>query len=324
MRKATLSAALKSGKGNVRMNNEDAYFFNGRFAEINEMDQEASLFTAGLENAALFAICDGMGGYENGEVASYTAVSRMEKLKQNLTSDEFTAAVSKWSEETNKAINEAAKDGGCTLALLFFDSEKIHIAHIGDSRVYRYHQQKLVRMTKDHSKLQVLLDAGIITEKEAEDYPQRHVITRALGMKEDENGKCRPSFQEPVPAEDHDRYIICSDGVTDMLTDNQIEDLVSQSQTAQDCADAIYHGALDAGGKDNTSVIVIECKCDAQELHDDIEKKDRLESTWVPEMETSEPFSIEQLMTIKQANGQDITIRTHISSSQLGKTIPMN
>ena len=324
MSKITLSAALKSGKGSVRMNNEDAYYINGSFAELKDMDQETSLHNTYHDDTALFAICDGMGGYENGEMASYTAVSRMEKLQQRLLLNDFSAAVTQWVEETNSAINKAARDGGSTLALLFINSEKIHIAHIGDSRIYRYHQGKLTRMTKDHSKLQVLLDAGLITEKEAETYPQKHVITRALGMNEEENGKCMPTIQEPVLAEDRDRYIICSDGVTDMLSDDQIESLLSQSKAALDCADTIYQAALNAGGKDNTSVIVIEIECSAQELSNNAEKKDPFESTWTPEQEASGPISIEQLITIKQANGQKVTIKTHISGSQLNGLFPLN
>lgn len=324
MWKATLSAALKSGKGSVRANNEDAYYFNGRFAELRDMDHETKLEQACWEESALFAICDGMGGYENGEVASYTAVSRMPALLAALQSTDFSTAITHWVEETNTAINKAARDGGCTLALLFFQSEKVYIAHIGDSRIYRFHQGKLTRMTKDHSKLQVLLDAGIITEKEAETYPQRHVITRALGMNEEENGRCVPTIHEPMQVEDQDRYIICSDGITDMLSDEQIENILSHSQTALECVDSVYQAALDAGGKDNTSVIAIEFQCSNQETNDDIDKKDPFESTWTPEQETSGPISIEQLTTIKQADGHHVTIKTHISGSQLNGLFPLS
>ncbi len=318
MKKATLSAALKSGKGNVRTNNEDAYFFNGDFAALKDMDQETSLECACSEETALFAICDGMGGYENGEVASYTTVSRIPKLKSALKLFDFSTAITRWVEETNAAVNDATRDGGCTLALLYYQSENVHIAHIGDSRIYRFHQGKLVRMTKDHSRMQVLLDAGIITEKEAETYPQRHVITRALGMDEEENGKCMPTVHEPVPVEDQDRYIICSDGVTDMLSDDRIENLLSHSQTVFECADSVYRAALDAGGRDNTSVIAIEFKCDqTQETSGNAESKDAFESTWTPEQEASCPISIEQHTTIKQENGRNITIKTIISGSPI-------
>lgn len=324
MSRTMLSAALKSGKGCFRANNEDAFFFNGRFAELKDMDLETSLEQDCLEETALFAICDGMGGYGNGEVASYTAVSRMPMLQSALKSTGFSAAITYWIEETNTAINKAARDGGCTLALLFFQSERVYIAHIGDSRIYRFRQGKLTRMTKDHSKLQVLLDAGIITEKEAETYPQRHVITRALGMNEEENGRCVPTIHEPEQVEDQDRYIICSDGVTDMLPDKQIEYLLSHSQTAQECANSIYQASLDAGGKDNTSVIAIEFKCSTQESNNNTDKKDPFESTWTPDQEAPGPISIEQLTTIKQADGRNVTIKTHITGSQLNGLFPLN
>ncbi len=313
MRKISLFAAMRSGIGNIRTNNEDSCYFNGEFADLDNMDQEKDRYEEFHDGQAMFAVCDGMGGYENGEVASYTAVSRMPELQKELLTADFGTTVTQWVEETNSEIREKARDGGCTLALLFYKSERIHIAHIGDSRIYRYHQGALSRMTKDHSKLQVLLDAGIITEKEAETYPHKHVITRALGMNEEDSGRCTPTIREPVLAEDGDWYIICSDGVTDMLADNQIASILSQAETAEDCAGAIYREALKAGGKDNTSVIAIRIECEDQGSYDP-DQRDELESTWTPEPPSvTMPVSIEQFTTIQQINGQKFTIRTSIS-----------
>ena len=253
-----LSAALKSGKGRVRKNNEDACYFNGWYAELKDMDREITLQEQIGDSRALFALCDGIGGADNGEAASYAAVSRLPLLRDALRSAGFAPAVTQWTGETNTVINETEGCGGCTLVLLYADAGELYIAHIGDSRVYRFRGGILSRMTKDHSKLQVLLDAGIITEEEAETYPQKHVITRSLGMDEEEMGKCIPAVQGPLPAEDADRYMICTDGVTDMLTDARIGQLLSEGKTAMDCAEAVYQAALDAGGKDNTSVMLID------------------------------------------------------------------
>ena len=324
MIKTAISAALKSGKGLVRANNEDAFYFNGRFAEIQDMDRETCLDQDGLDSPALFAICDGMGGHENGEVASYTAVSRMSKLQAALKSTDFSTVISNWVEETNTAITQIAKDGGSTLALLFIQSDQIHIAHIGDSRIYGLHHGKLSRITKDHSKLQVLLDAGLITEEEAEDYPYKHVITRALGMSEEQNGKCMPTIHEPIPVQDQDKYLICSDGVTDMLSDDQIGSLLSQHKSPRECAEDIYRAALQAGGKDNTSLIVIEFKCVEESESDLTSERDALESTWTPEQEKSELVSIEQMTTIRQANGQHFSIKTQISGTHLNGLFSLN
>ena len=308
-----LFAALKSGKGCVRTNNEDAFYFNGKYAELKDMDQETTLTDTFQDSQALFAVCDGMGGYENGEKASYTAVSRLDQLRQTMRSAAFQGALIQWVHDTNKYITETIQDGGCTQALLYFDLNKIYIAHLGDSRVYRVHHGLLSRMTKDHSKVQVLLDAGILTEQEAKTYPQRHVITRAFGMNEDENGKCMPTVQEPVMAESGDRYMICSDGVTDMLSDDRIGFILSQEKTAADCARAVYQEALDAGGKDNTSVIVVEV--DQYNIEHEKEKIDVLETTLSPEYRHEMPVNIEQMTTIRQPNGQKVTIRTQISST---------
>ena len=312
MMNGALHAALRSGKGCVRTNNEDAYFFNGSFAELKEMDLEASLAKDFGNSQSLFAICDGMGGYENGEVASYTAVSRMPELKRLLKPGNFALTLGQWVDETNKRIIEAARNGGCTLALLFFASNRVYAAHIGDSRIYLFQDGKLRRLTKDHSKVQVLLDAGIISEKEAETYPHKHVITRALGMDEEENGKCRPAIQDSLPEKNGDRYMICSDGVTDMLKDDQIGAILFREKTADDCAEAIYQAALNAGGKDNTSVIVI----DVENSDESLEIKETsglLESTWPPVKSPNDTIRIEQTTTIKQTNGQEITIKSLVS-----------
>ena len=295
MSRIILFAALRSGMGNVRTNNEDAYYFNGSYAELKDMDREANLSDSFQNDMALFAICDGMGGYENGEVASFTAVSRMEKLWKALQIADFPSAVNQWVDETNTEIIETVSYGGCTLALLYFCSGKVFTAHIGDSRIYRFCGGKLSRVTKDHSKLQVLLDAGIITEAEIESSPYKHVITRALGMHEDESGKCVPAIHGPVLAENQDWYIICSDGVTDMVSDQQLESILLQAETAADCAEAIYQAAINAGGKDNASVIVLKINEDGQKADIDDEavegcrlamideEEDSYESTWIPE-----------------------------------------
>ena len=258
MNQYKLSAALKTGKGCVRTNNEDAFYFNGKYAELEDMDRETALSGLFLENRALFAVCDGMGGYENGELASYTAVSNMQKLHLELSSSSFSSAVAEWVNAANSAILEIAGEGGCTLAMLFFDSGKISLAHIGDSRIYMLRHGKLSRLTKDHSKIQVLLDAGVITAEEAETHPEKHRITRALGRYQEDSGKCLPDIQESLPAENGDRYMICSDGVTEMLPDSRIESILAEGKNAAECAESIYGESLKAGGKDNTSVIVID------------------------------------------------------------------
>ena len=319
MKKTSLLAALRSGKGRVRANNEDAFYFHGKFAEIDAMDQDTSLFDEIHGQSALFAICDGMGGYENGEVASYTAVSRMPELQQSLVSADFASTLTDWVGKTNDIIIQIAKDGGCTLALLYYNEEKIYVAHIGDSRIYRYHSGALTRCTKDHSKLQVLLDAGILSEKEAETYPQRHVITRALGMNEEDNGKCLPTVQEPIRAENSDRYLICSDGVTDMLNDQQLYDIISKNANPQNCAETVFQAAMDAGGKDNTSVIVIDVICADNEDDADCQKSDPYESTLMPCQQDAYTITIEHTTTIKRADGQSYTIKSQVSgSSQRG------
>lgn len=313
MSSVSLHAALRSGKGNIRQNNEDAFYFNGEYAPLEKMDLNTEKCAEYQNDQVLFAVCDGMGGHDNGELASYIAVSRMADLQQALLSNDFSSAMMKWTAETNRAILRDARNGGCTLVLNYFHRGVFYIAHIGDSRVYRYHKGILSRETKDHSKLQVLLDAGILTEKEAETYPQRHVVTRVLGMDEEDNGRCLPTIRDPLYAENGDRYMMCTDGITDMLTDQQISFIIQQNNSAKSCASAIYQAAMDAGGKDNATVLVV----DVYRLNsepDDSEDKDPFETTLSPEQRASKSIHIEQVVTIEQFNEQKITFRSHISN----------
>lgn len=315
MKTIRFRAALRSGKGKVRSNNEDAFYFNGKYAEIEDMDQDVEISDEFQDQPALFAICDGMGGYENGEIASYTAVSGMAKLQRTLAFGDFSSSITDWVEETNRMIIQKARDGGCTLALLYYKAGKIHIAHIGDSRIYRQHHGVLSRITKDHSKVQVLLDAGVLSEKQVESYPQRHVITRALGMNEEVNGRCMPSIQEPIFPENGDRYIICSDGVTDMLNDRQLSDIISHNDSSQNCAEAVFQAAMNAGGKDNTSVIVIDVMCETDMEPKNIQSVDPYETTLSPHQKVEKSIRIEQVTTIRQANGQSVIFRSEICCS---------
>lgn len=320
MKKLRLSAAVRSGCGKVRKNNEDAFYFNGRFAELSEMDREAFVCDSFEGEDCLFAICDGMGGHENGELASFTAVSRMPMLQSTLKHQEFPTAMQAWTEETNRIVYRTAHNGGSTLATLYFQEGLVYSAHIGDSRIYRYHEGHISRVTKDHSKLQVLLDAGLITEKDIANHPDKHVITRCLGMREDEEGQCLPTVQGPIHAEKDDRYLICSDGVTDMLSDSQIENLLSQHVEVKECTSAIYQAALDAGGKDNTSIMVIAIEQEEEDTSD-AQRTDDYERTLDPTRD-AEPISIEQVTTIRQANGQKITVKSYISGFQQERGVP--
>lgn len=229
-----LSWGARSDVGLVRGHNEDSF----------------------LVQAPLFAVCDGMGGHAAGEVASGIAVRTIsEKAPQHADDILLGAAV----ESANAAVLEGALNGtgkpgmGCTASCVLLEKNRMAIAHVGDSRVYLLHAGTLVRVTHDHSYVEELVDAGEITADEARLHPSRSIITRALGS-------------DPDMYADHfaldiaqgDRIIVCSDGLSSMVSDKTIEELAVSSVTPQAAADTLVSAALTAGGHDNVTVIVVD------------------------------------------------------------------
>ena len=206
--------------------------------------------------APLFAVCDGMGGHAAGEIASAIAVEAIAKNAPDHADDILLGAA---VEAANHAVIEGAETGrgragmGCTASCCLLEDSRMAIAHVGDSRIYLLHHGMLVRLTHDHSYVEELVDAGEITADEARVHPSRSVITRALGSDPD---MYADHFTIDVIA--GDRIIICSDGLSSMVEDSEIEAIAVSSTTPQAAADAFVAAALTEGGHDNVSVIVVD------------------------------------------------------------------
>ncbi len=230
----SLMWGARSDVGCVRAHNEDSY----------------------LVASPLFAVCDGMGGHAAGEVASSIAVETIAKAAP-ATADATALAAA--VEAANAAIIEAAaadigRPGmGCTATVAYIQDNIVAIAHVGDSRAYLLHDGVLTRITRDHSYVEELVDAGEITADEARVHPNRSVITRALGS---DPSMYADHFQLNI--DEGDRLILCSDGLSSMIPDNDIEQIAMQSSTAQMCTDNLVDAALAAGGADNVSVVVVD------------------------------------------------------------------
>lgn len=213
-----------------------------------------------LVQPPIFAVCDGMGGHAAGEVASFIAVDTIGKQAPTQANDVLLGAA---VEAANTAIITSAQEGkgkagmGCTASAVVVENNKLAIAHVGDSRVYLLHHGCLVRLTHDHSFVEELVDAGEITADEARVHPSRSFITRALGSDPD---MYADHFTVDVTTDD--RIIICSDGLSSMIEDSEIETLAVSSAHPQSCADNLVAAALEAGGFDNVSVVVIDIKDD--------------------------------------------------------------
>lgn len=233
----TLGWAARTHTGLVRSANEDSY----------------------LAKTPLFAVADGMGGHAAGEVASDAVVSRL-----SLAATGATVGAEEIDRALRDAVDDIARqsataDGGTGttvtgIALTVVGGEPYwSVFNIGDSRVYLQVQESLVQLTVDHSIVQELVDAGLITRDEADVHPHSNVITRAVGFHE----APIPDYRL-VPVIAPSRLLVCSDGLTKELTDAGLEHVLSGASSAQEAADALIDAALENGGRDNVTVIVVD------------------------------------------------------------------
>jgi len=278
-----LWASACSDKGCVRQNNEDSFCLNGFYLEKQNMDQ-GGLFKCHVLPDTLFAVCDGMGGEEAGEEASLLSV----KLCA-----EFLKTPEKWAERNNiesflysscKAVYDQAKlrgnRSGATLALTLMNKDGVRVANMGDSRIYRLHRGKMRQISYDHTEIHQLLLQGKIRPEDVKTHPKRHMINQYWGMPLD-RAPFTPYVTECIPYTPGDRYLLCSDGLTDMLTDEQIAQILAKDESVEHISQMLVHQAKLNGGRDNVTVIVVEVRDKNKEgaqKKDAAQKKEETES----------------------------------------------
>ncbi|MEX0985223.1 MAG: Stp1/IreP family PP2C-type Ser/Thr phosphatase [Actinomycetota bacterium] len=228
-------AGVATDIGQVREGNEDSY----------------------LAEAPLYAVADGMGGHRGGEVASQLALETVETRYgagaplEEAVRGANTAVFERSSED------RAVEGMGTTITAVVVEPSSVHLAHVGDSRAYLYRAGALRQLTEDHTLVQRMITAGEITAAEAEVHPHRSVLLRALGTDAD----VEVDVQD-VGILEGDRLILCSDGLTTMIAEEQIAAIASSTPAAQDAADRLVRSANRAGGIDNITVVVLDVVSD--------------------------------------------------------------
>ncbi|MBD1543405.1 serine/threonine-protein phosphatase [Arthrobacter sp. IA7] len=210
----------------------------------------------------VFAVADGMGGHEAGEVASGMCVRALAQLPQVATGERTATAgvVQQYLASADESIRSATGSrAGTTLSgVVVVEQMGVPywlVMNIGDSRTYRLSQGRLSQVSVDHSEVQELVESGEITAEEAAVHPRRHVVTRALGA-----GDETEADYWLLPIEEGDRVMVCSDGLNGELTDGQILDVLSTVEDPQEAVDALIQAALRRGGRDNITVIVVDAR----------------------------------------------------------------
>ncbi|MDR6557130.1 protein phosphatase [Arthrobacter pascens] len=210
----------------------------------------------------IFAVADGMGGHEAGEVASGMCVRALATLPQLATGERTATAsvVQQYLAIADDSIRAATGSRAGTTLTGVVVVEQMGIPYwlvmnIGDSRTYRLSQGRLAQVSVDHSEVQELVDTGEITAEEATVHPRRHVVTRALGT-----GDETEADYWLLPIEEGDRMMVCSDGLNGELTDDQMFDILNTVPDPQEAVDLLIQAALRSGGRDNVTVIVVDAR----------------------------------------------------------------
>jgi serine/threonine protein phosphatase PrpC len=221
-------------------------------------------FWAAYPDDGLFMLADGMGGHASGEIAAKEALNTLYSLFKNWHSFENTtientkAFFREAFAKVNAVVHEEGerseelKGMGTTLCSLFFLRNSAILAHVGDSRIYRLKKRILEQMTMDHSLVSELVALGAMKQEEAETFPYKHILTRAIGT----HLKVESSVKS-IEVEPEDLFMLCSDGLTNFVTDQQLETILNSELPLVQKARALVDLAIEQGGGDNVTLILV-------------------------------------------------------------------
>ena len=245
-----IEAACGCNKGRIRKNNEDNFYFDGKCLEVENNGLKNPVYIdTPVKRGLCYAVFDGMGGENYGEIASFAAARRMQQTERNLR--DYLISEKKYLNRLSISLNEAVLQAkreqctdrmGTTMVALYFSGKNVYVCNIGDSRAYRLRDGEFLQISEDH----VEHRPGRVHKKAP--------LTQHLGINHED------MLIEPFVAKSQiqkgDVFLLCSDGLTDMLDDFEISRLIQDSDNAIDCVEQLIREALNKGGRDNITVIV--------------------------------------------------------------------
>ena len=257
----TINAAVISHRGCVRSNNEDNFFIDGDLMPDNDVDEGAAIRVNLSKEFHLLAVCDGMGGLQGGERASSIAVHSMDILNQYFPRDSVERAINSYNNEACRLVYEDSielgEEGkeGTTMAMLYVADGVAHVANIGDSRVYLLRMGKLYQLSYDDAPVFRMMKKGELTREQMRKHPKGNRIEAFIGM---------PQDRKPSPYGHHlhvslcagDRFLLCSDGLSDLLMHDEIQRRLAETADPMAAASQLIWRALEMSGKDNTTCII--------------------------------------------------------------------
>ncbi len=246
----TIVAYGLSDTGLMRQNNEDVW--------------------GSITEHRIFVLADGMGGHQAGEVAAKEATQyflgklhvELESFKaRNASIQEVKELIRKTLEETNTFVFNLGQAHalfhgmGTTFCCVYFQDDSVVCSHVGDSRIYRLREEKIAQLTIDHSLLRELIELGQVSEEQADEFLYKNIITRAIGTE----SEVEPSI-EISPVVGGDLYLLCSDGLSDLLSTEEIQEALNQKMTIEEKVRSLIAGAKRKGGHDNVTVVLVEVR----------------------------------------------------------------
>lgn len=210
---------------------------------------------------AVFTVADGLGGHAAGEVASRLAVESLAEVDPTAWEDIQGAqeTLAEAVREANRVVHAAAQEDpsragmGTTLTAAVVHEGQLALAHVGDSRAYLHRAGLLRQLTKDHTAAQEAVDAGYLTPEQAARHPERHALARAVGL----DAEVAVDSPPPLRLEAGDRLLLCSDGLIDPVSDEAVGRILEEHPEPAQACDALVQAALDGGGPDNVTVLVV-------------------------------------------------------------------
>ena len=243
-------------------------YFQSDIGKRRKSNQDYTATFTNQKNQLLALLADGMGGHQAGDIASRQAVEEIGIAWEATTIDDSEKAVQWFLQHIQQANQRIFEKGqtqptlsgmGTTLEVVTLLDNHLALAHVGDSRIYLFREQRLIALTEDHSLVNALLKSGEITQEMAENHPRKNIITRSLGM---------PGSLEVDVAihkiQDHDQLLLCSDGLTNMVSEPKIAQILLEAASLQDASQRLIEEANAKGGLDNITVLLIDVGGESQ------------------------------------------------------------
>ena len=254
-----IHGAAHTHTGRVRSNNEDNFYLEGRYRENVEQGEDAAVCRSD-DRCFLAAVADGMGGEELGEEASLMAVQALKPCTFQEIPSEAENAVRRGNDRICEEMERRGnRRMGSTLTALYVDDGKAVCCNVGDSRGYLLRGGKLSQLSVDHNKAGRMVELGVLTPEQAARHPSRHELTQHLGIFADEM-VIEPAMSQPVKLEDGDLFLLCSDGLTDMVSPEDMKKVLSGKALPQEMVKELIQLALEGGGRDNVTAIVLQIR----------------------------------------------------------------